>query len=229
MNKSVTKFLLTRIYEIYQMDETAENHIKNDISEMPLDVAAESLLDESSRACGTPQQIIDKSKEAPYMLKVSDLVPCNPSSYCPIWKDIKDAVNIVGQRPITMSAWLARGKLQIKTWESDKLSATHVTMNNGRFHIPDDKEEEFLRWYALSVSQNLRVWFVEQLTPVMRYFVDLDFAQLVGIPEQTMEAMAKCVQLRVKTFFPDVKDDEETFITSQKGEHEIDCENEKNI
>ena len=203
------------------MEETAESHAKNDISEMPLEIVADSLHEENSRAAGLPQNDIDDSKEAPYMLKVSDMKPCNPSSYCPIWKQIEGSFSVPGVKPPTMAAWLARGKLQIKSWESAKLIATHVTMNNGRFHIPDDKEEEFLRWYALSVTQNLRVWFVEQLTPVLRYFVDLDFAQLVGIPERTMEAVAKCVQQCVRSFYRDVDNDGESFIVKQFGEQDV--------
>ena len=202
------------------MEETYEYNVKNPVELIALDAAADSLC-KHKEASGIPtdHKLIDTSKKAPYMVIISTLEQCTPEAYCPIWKSIASSTSAKNATPTSMDSWLNRMNLEIKSWEKPQPGSatrqpTHVTMNNGRFHIPDKDEAEFLRWYALSVSLNKRLWFVEQLTPVFRYFVDLDFAQLVGIPERAIEATAKTVQLTLRNFFPSLNDNDETVMTS---------------
>lgn len=192
------------------MEETYEVNEKNPVELISLDAAADSL-NKCKEASGIPtdKKLIDVSSHAPYMITISSLEPCTPQSYCPIWKSISNTSKSAA--PTSMDSWLNRMSLEIKSWEkapSGTRNPTHVTMNNGRFHIPNENESDFLKWYAISVSLNKRVWFVEQLTPIFRFFVDLDFAQLVGIPERAIEATAKVVQMTVRNFFPTFEHDE---------------------
>ena len=202
------------------MEEIAESHPKNFACPLVEGVKAERYeIDVPARmASGTPTDAaLDLNDRAPFMIEVSKLVPCAPSKYCPAWKAIDAARTKEGQPIMTLNQFMNRMDQQIKSWEPKGKVATHVTMNNGRFHIADKDESEFLRWYAQTVSEDKRVWFVEQLTPVFRYFVDLDFAQLVGIPERAMQATAKLVQAIVIKFYPSVLNNEEIEVLSPNG------------
>jgi hypothetical protein len=205
---------------IRQMEEIAEAHPKNYVGVIALEPAnPPHESDKNEVACGTPtDRLIDPDNKTAFLIKVSDLVPCAPTSYCPAWKTIASARIKEGQEPMDMDQWMSRMNLEIKSWENKgNRLPTHVTMNNGRFHISDDQEDEFLRWYAVSLSLNKRMWFVEQLTSVFRYFVDLDFSQLVGIPERAMQATAMVVQRVVLRFFPGVNRDGNVSITKQSS------------
>lgn len=182
------------------MCEVAEKHPKN-VHEI---LGEEKLYEESYEevASGIPNDLnlLDMSERAAYMLKVKELAPSLVKSYCPIWKEVRDAG--VTSDPKSLHQWLKKMDVAINKWSVNKsATATHVTMNNGTFFIDWPNEANFLKWYAVAVSLNKQVWFVEQLTPILRLFVDLDFLQMAGLPERHMEATAHVVQKTVAKFY----------------------------
>jgi hypothetical protein len=202
------------------MAEIAEAHPRNFSCPIVEGVKAERYeVDAPAKeASGLPNDSsLDLDDRAAFMIEVSKLEPCNPSRYCPAWKAIEQARTKEGQPIMSLNQFMNRMDQQIKSWDSKGKIATHVTMNNGRFHVADKDEAEFLRWYAQTVSEHKRVWFVEQLTPIFRYFVDLDFAQLVGIPERAMQATAKLVQRVLLRFYPSLQSNEIVKVSTESG------------
>jgi hypothetical protein len=158
----------------------------------------------------------ENTEKSPYMIEISSLQPCAPTAYVPSWQAIKWARVGQGKEPTCLDEWLNRKNLEIKHLENTK-SPTHVTLNNGRFMIPLEQETEFLTWYAINLLKNSRMWFVEILTPVFRYFVDLDFVQLVPIPERAIHAASKVVQSALLKFYPNLNTDEKVQIMDAQG------------
>ena len=141
-----------------------------------------------------------------YMLKISDMPKTVLRSYVPMWKTIKSSTSS------ELDKMLKRWSSEIKSWDPPpKRPETHVSMSRARFHIPFDKEPEFLKTYASCVTLGVKFFLVEQLTPVFRLFVDLDIAQLAGVPENQMEAAAFIVQRTTTKFYPDIAPDD--FVT----------------
>ena len=182
----------------------AEVHPKNELIPIDDEIVQDAV---DIAACGEPTDLrtLNLSANAPFLFKVNELAPLAVGAYCPIWKEIKDAAF---ENPSTLIEWLKRKKIEINKWSVNKHAvATHVTMNHGRFHVHEKDEEDFLKWYAVSLTLSKRMWFVEQLTTVFRYFVDLDFCQLAGIPERSMEATAHVVQRVLRKFYTKHTDD----------------------
>ena len=203
------------------MEEIVEVNSKNFISEIALEASNPPFESEKDWvANGIPNDsLLELTDKTPYMIKVSSLEAVNPTAYCPAWRSISEARLKNGEPPTTMDQWLNRMNLLIRSGENKSVTrvATHVTMNGGRFDFSWEQEKDFLKWYAASLSLNKRMWFVEQLTPVFRYFVDLDFCQLVGIPERAMHATAKVVQRIILKFYPSLNTDTDQIITLCDG------------
>ena len=147
----------------------------------------------------------DAAKGAnPYMLRIDDMPETFLLPFVPMWRTL--------QMPSAsgLEKLLKRWQSEIKPWHENKMPATHVSMSKASFHVPDDKEADFLRHYALGVTLGAKFFLVEQLTPVFRLFVDLDIAQLAGVKEHHMEGAAFIVQRTVSQFYPDVADDDTT-------------------
>ena len=186
-------------------NEVAELHPLNHIDVIGPDVsrqAPESFKNEV--ASGIPNDFHLDSKQADYLIKISDLKPCAPKAYCPMYKSIQESQVKNGQQIITFDQWLNRMDLLVKKYENGK-RITHVTFNGGKFSIPDDREAEFLKWYAVSLSLNKYLWFVEQRTHIFRYYVDLDFMQLVPLTERVIHATSVLVQRVIRNFFPETQ------------------------
>ena len=186
------------------MDDVAEKHPKNVLNILGDDKLYSESYEEVASGIPTDLKLLDMSERAPYMLKVKELAPSIMKSYCPIWKEINDAA--VTKDPKSLHQWLKKKDIAINNWSAHKSAtdvkeATHVTMNNGRFFVDWKNEPEFLKWYAVAITLNKQVWFVEQLTPVLRFFVDLDFVQMGELPERHMEASAHVVQKTVGKFY----------------------------
>lgn len=174
----------------------AEIHPKNEAIPIDDEIVQDGYDDKVAEGEPRDLKLLDQTKNAPYMFNIQSLKQNAIGSYVPIWKELQLASFA------TLHEWLKRKKMEINKWNVNKNSvATHVTMNNGRFCISQKDEEDFLKWYSISLLQSKRLWFVEQLTPIFRYFVDLDFAQLVGIPERYIEATAFIVQGAIRQFY----------------------------
>ena len=198
-----------------QMEEIADAHPKNCIDLIAPEFSAEPYS-KCGVASGVPRDTLPDGDNPPYMISISKLEECTPQLYEPVYKMIQHHVK---SRADTMEVWLNRMNLVIKSWENkgNARTATHVAMNNGRFFISEEHEAEFLRWYAVTVSLHKKIWFVEQLTPVFRYFVDLDFCHLAGLHERCIHATAKVVQRAVRKFYPCVNTDDCVEIVKPAG------------
>lgn len=164
----------------------------------------DKFFDPAEMASGIPMDAeeMGMSAKTEYMLKIEDLGPSVMKNYCPVWKEVQDA-KLKDGTPRSLHEWMKHKTVMINAWSANKdQTPTHASMNNGSFKISFDDEPEFLKWYSIAASTNMKMWFVEQLTPVMRYFVDLDFLQLGGLTERQMEAAAFVVQRAIKKFYP---------------------------
>lgn len=96
-------------------------------------------------------------------------------------------------------------KREITRWNQNKdLDATHVLMNKGEVHIPPEIEPTFTKWYANQINQGHSLFFVERLTDVFRFFVDMDFESYEGYTPLELEAISKVAYITVASFFPSI-------------------------
>jgi hypothetical protein len=151
-------------------------------------------------------------RKTPYMIDIDRLPEYFVSAFVPMWKVIQDAemqsvrANLEGaaasNKQKILVNYLKQKNTVINKWNTNKeKDATHVAMNSGSFVISHGDERDFLQYYAVAVTAGYKLWFVEQLTPVFRFFCDLDFAQREGVPERGIEAAAFVVQRTVRKFY----------------------------
>lgn len=84
---------------------------------------------------------------------------------------------------------------------------THTSFGGGKFGIPYEKEDEFLKLYAKCIVAGHAMWLIEKNTPVTRMCLDFDFLQKNSWPFNRIEMLAYIVQGEIRKFFPD-EDDE---------------------
>lgn len=92
---------------------------------------------------------------------------------------------------------------------------THVDMSGGKFFVPVesddpklpfDTEETFLKLYALMYTQGIKLWLIEQRTPVFRLFMDLDFKQPDGLSSFKIEAITLIASRSIRKFWPSLQE-----------------------
>jgi len=97
---------------------------------------------------------------------------------------------------------LIKRYLEYELERNDKLKETHTIMAGGKLHIPLEKEEDFYKIYADVVQNGDDVHVVEIRTHIFRFFIDLDFKQLVGLNGKQIHDVARVAQKTMRRFFP---------------------------
>lgn len=124
-----------------------------------------------------------------------------------VWDDYGEFSHVKSMR---MYAWLLK-RTGITKKQNVGMETTHKALNMGKFNIPlvsrdaknpNDREEVFLKYYAVARMLGAAQFFVETRTPVFRYFMDLDFKQPAALPPRSMEAAAFVVCRTLRRFWP---------------------------
>lgn len=86
----------------------------------------------------------------------------------------------------------------------DDCGPTHLLMNgqvSGKLYVPDDELADMLSEYASAVSNGAEIPLIENGTPYVRWFCDIDFKSHRQLTRTEMIEYARCVQETVSTFF----------------------------
>ncbi len=70
--------------------------------------------------------------------------------------------------------------------KGDDRKMTHLLLNGGKLHVPQDKRTEFLKVYSANIAI-AKLYVIELKTEIFNFFLDLDFIQQLSIPIDTMK------------------------------------------
>ena len=136
-------------------------------------------------------------------------------AYTPIWDLIRVGSTEINRSQAGRSFRGLLDRLAITKKRNAAKEPTHVDMSGGKFFIPvdaqDDKfpldtEETFLKLYALMYMQGVKLWLIEEKTPVFRLFMDLDFKQPEGLGAFKIEAITLIASRSIRKFWPELPD-----------------------
>jgi len=99
-------------------------------------------------------------------------------------------------------------------------NATHLFMDGGKIHVPQDKFPMFLKKYYHAVTSNEQISCIEKLGKncVMRYFLDIDFKNYNMSHEEKLYAL-DVILISMQTFIDTIPN---IYICSQKeGVHVV--------
>lgn len=141
-------------------------------------------------------------------------------SYTPMWELLRwDNHELNISSSMRNYKWLLYDT-QITKKRNVGLECTHLSLNDGKFHIPRvsldakktrNNEETFLKYYALARLQGQIQYFIETRTPVFRYYMDLDFKQPAEIPPRSMEIVAFVILRTIRKFWPERPETDDFF------------------
>ena len=118
-----------------------------------------------------------------------------------------------------------RDTLMLHGWwlrSGDEKKNTHLFLDGGKAHVPDDAGGQFLSQYALAVVRKDQLTAVEIRTPVFRLFMDFDIRVHPAHQDALdLEAMWKLVQKAALAFFAQPSD---LVVCSAAHKHEHDPE-----
>ena len=66
--------------------------------------------------------------------------------------------------------------------QNEGKEVTHLCLDGGKLHVPDDKLDFFHRKLAVDIAQGTRNYVVERRTPVFKFHADLDIFE-PSVPE----------------------------------------------
>lgn len=102
---------------------------------------------------------------------------------------------------MSSAEWLQAGGWWLPCKGPDhQAKPTHLLLDGGKAHVPDESAAAFLSAYALAVVRKQGPCVVELRTPVFRLFLDLDIKTRAG-EELDFEAVARVLQARAVEFF----------------------------
>lgn len=86
---------------------------------------------------------------------------------------------------------------------------SHLLMNGGKLFVPSDRRAEFLIKYAHYV-QTYKLYVIELKTKIFRLFLDLDFFQEIGLPQQMLIKYITTIQKALYTVLSHTHDPKES-------------------
>lgn len=198
------------------MDRSCDPPLPEQYLQQDLDAAAASGDIDVLRA-GLPSDLL--AADQVYMMSPFVEASRSVGAYQAMWEFLReDYGEFSGSKIIRMYKWLLHATAITKK-KNVGLKETHLALNNGRFHIPQEadpkepnvREEVFLKYYATACMLGLKQFFVETRTPVFRYFMDLDFKQPAELPPRSMEVAAFVVCRTLRKFWPERAEDDAFF------------------
>ena len=108
-------------------------------------------------------------------------------------------------RPSNLRQWLLRNKSFVRGKDTREL--THLLMDGGKIHIPQDKHEEFLQIFAEDIKLGGRENFnfiSENRTQIFRFLVDIDYLDEYSLTNEEIESfISQNIQIALKPFLKD--------------------------
>ena len=104
-----------------------------------------------------------------------------------------------------------RDVLMLRSWwlkrdnTAPNKKATHLLLDGGRAHVPDDAHGQFLNEYVLAVAKGCQPAVVELRTPIFRLFMDIDARVPLGATVD-FETIWKHIRDASKEFFAEASD-----------------------
>ena len=95
----------------------------------------------------------------------------------------------------------------IKTHKYTKTkNYTHLLLDNGKLHIDENTERDFLMLYANDVENGYKHYICEIKTPIFKLFSDLDFFDIVPLSELDLIKYMTQIQFIISDFFKTQKE-----------------------
>ena len=102
-------------------------------------------------------------------------------------------------QPTKLRQWFLRTKSFVK-FKSDSRELTHLLMDGGKIHIPQEKHEEFLQIFANDIEQQKLNFISENRTTIFRFLVDIDYLDEYTLSKEEIATMGKNIQIALKPF-----------------------------
>jgi len=94
--------------------------------------------------------------------------------------------------------WLFKNGFIIRS--GDSRIYTHLLLDGGILHIPEKKNEIFLKKFAKDIDMNQKNYICENRTNIFKLMVDVDFIDEYELPHKVIESMVIDIQNSIKTF-----------------------------
>lgn len=98
-------------------------------------------------------------------------------------------------------AWLKEQGFWLSAGDTSARPITHLFLDGGKAHVPDDKTIEFYQEYASCIRKGIPQYVVEQRTPAFRLFIDVDIRSKFPLPQDMIERMSACLYGCSREFF----------------------------
>lgn len=97
--------------------------------------------------------------------------------------------------------WLARNHFFVRS--GDNIVYTHLLLDGGILHIPQDKNEIFLKKFSHDIDTNKKNYICENRTNIFKFMIDIDFIDEYTMTNELIENMVKDIQIAIVDFFQD--------------------------
>ncbi len=98
-----------------------------------------------------------------------------------------------------LSRWLYQNRCFLTS--DDQKTITHLCLDGGRLHIPDDLMKDFFKEYSKGLKNGERYYICECTTNIVKFYCDLDFFCEEEINDNTIKEYSKKLQDIILHYF----------------------------